>query len=223
MHGTPATNKIPQTIFLIFSAIHVLVALWIVWSPQAIEMFSLPSVTDDSLKILFTAILSVYFLRLFFGTFFILKRKMHAIEVTYVAVWFALHFYAYAFALHYSKSEFNWVDIAGVALFIIGLVLIFTSELQRAAWKKNPANEGHLYTGGLFHYSRHINYFGDFLLTLGFALTTLHPLSLIVPVLLFLLFAFEHIPRLDAYLEQKYSQDFHDHAEKSKRFIPFIY
>jgi hypothetical protein len=35
------------------------------------------------------------------------------------------------------------------------------SELQRYRWKRQPQNAGRLYTGGLFAYARHINYFGD--------------------------------------------------------------
>ena len=42
-------------------------------------------------------------------------------------------------------------------------------------WKQQPANAGHLYVGGLFAFARHINYFGEILTFLGWALLTLSP------------------------------------------------
>jgi protein-S-isoprenylcysteine O-methyltransferase Ste14 len=60
--------------------------------------------------------------------------------------------------------------IAGTTLYVTGMFLETFSEVQRAAWKKNPENKGKVYEEGLFGLSRHINYFGYMLWRSGYAL-----------------------------------------------------
>ena len=61
------------------------------------------------------------------------------------------------------------------------------SEYKRHAWKRRAENQGHLYTEGLFRFSRHVNYFGDLLVFCGFGLLTRQPWTVIVPLVLFVL------------------------------------
>jgi protein-S-isoprenylcysteine O-methyltransferase Ste14 len=60
--------------------------------------------------------------------------------------------------------------IVGASLFVIGITTELGSEMQRAAFKRDPANKGKIYDGGLFGLSRHINYFGYTLWRSGYAL-----------------------------------------------------
>ena len=60
--------------------------------------------------------------------------------------------------------------IVGTTLFSVGLFLEWYSEVQRAAFKRNAANRGKLFTRGLFGYARHINYSGYMLWRTGYAL-----------------------------------------------------
>ena len=60
--------------------------------------------------------------------------------------------------------------IVGASLFAIGIATEMGSEIQRAAFKRDPANKGKIYDGGLFGLSRHINYFGYTLWRSGYAL-----------------------------------------------------
>lgn len=60
--------------------------------------------------------------------------------------------------------------IVGSTLFATGLFIETFSEVQRATWKKDPANKGKVYDGGLFGLSRHINYFGYTLWRTGYAM-----------------------------------------------------
>ena len=69
-----------------------------------------------------------------------------------------------------NPEPINLVTILGLALFVLGSYLNTASEYMRHVWKRRPENAGKLYTGGLFRYARHINYFGDDLLGTGFAL-----------------------------------------------------
>ena len=46
-------------------------------------------------------------------------------------------------------------DYAGLALFLAGAAVETVSELQRKAFKEDPANRGKVFTGGLFSLARY--------------------------------------------------------------------
>ena len=54
------------------------------------------------------------------------------------------------------------VDLLGVGLWLVGLTFETVGDLQLASFKANPANEGKVLDTGLWRYTRHPNYFGDF-------------------------------------------------------------
>ena len=60
--------------------------------------------------------------------------------------------------------------IVGSTMYVLGLTIELSSELQRHAWKRDPANKGKVYEGGLFGLSRHVNYFGYTMWRAGYAL-----------------------------------------------------
>ena len=66
----------------------------------------------------------------------------------------------------------NWSVAAscGVVLCIVGLLFESIGDYQLARFKANPANRGQVMNGGLWRYTRHPNYFGDFLVWWGFYL-----------------------------------------------------
>ena len=115
------------------------------------------------------------------------------------------------------------LEIAGAILFAGGSVTNTLSELLRNSWKLKPENKGRLYTGGLFRFSRHINYFGDILWVLGLSLITSNPWALIIPAALFCFFAFYNAPMLDRHLAAEYGDQFKEYAERTKKIVPFIY
>ena len=97
------------------------------------------------------------------------------------------------------------------------------SELSRHLWKARPDNRGHLYTLGLFRYSRHINYFGDLLLFAGLGILTRQLWTGIVPLAMGLNFAFVIIPAHDAYLASRYGAEFEQYARRTRKLIPLLY
>ena len=96
-------------------------------------------------------------------------------------------------------------------------------NLQRKNWKTLPENQGQCYTGGLFKYSMHINYFGDSVSFTGWAVLTANGWALAMPALMTAMFIFVHIPGLDAYLAERYGASFEAYARRTKKFIPFVY
>jgi steroid 5-alpha reductase family enzyme len=56
---------------------------------------------------------------------------------------------------------------AGVGLWMAGMFFETVGDFQLARFKSNPENQGEVMDQGLWRYSRHPNYFGDFLVWWG--------------------------------------------------------
>ena len=117
----------------------------------------------------------------------------------------------------------DWVDAAGLLIYLAGSYIGTASELARHAWKIRPENRGRLYTGGLFRHSRHVNYFGDLLVFGGFGVLTGELWAGIVPLAMGLNFAFVIIPAHDAYLAARYGGEFDQYARRTRKLIPLLY
>jgi protein-S-isoprenylcysteine O-methyltransferase Ste14 len=115
------------------------------------------------------------------------------------------------------------VDVAAILVYLAGSYIGTASEWTRQLWKARPENQGHLYTGGLFGVSRHINYFGDLLVFAGLAVLTRQVWAGIVPVAMGLNFAFMIIPAHDTYLAARYGSEFAEYARRTKKLIPLVY
>ncbi|WP_417714289.1 DUF1295 domain-containing protein [Pseudophaeobacter arcticus] len=126
-------------------------------------------------------------------------------------------------ALSGVSTPFGLWDWLGAALLATGSCLNTGSELQRRAWKRLPGSKGRCYTGGLFSYSVHINYFGDSLLFTGWAILAASVWAFSIPLLMVALFVFYHIPPLDRYLADRYGAEFRAYAGKTAKFVPFLY
>ena len=61
-----------------------------------------------------------------------------------------------------STTPWNWLDAVGIALFVGGLVIETAADAQLARFKANPANHKRVMAQGLWRFSRHPNYFGEF-------------------------------------------------------------
>ena len=56
----------------------------------------------------------------------------------------------------------GWLDAVGAALVAVGIATEATGDFQLARFKADPANKGRVMDRGLWRYTRHPNYFGDF-------------------------------------------------------------
>jgi steroid 5-alpha reductase family enzyme len=59
------------------------------------------------------------------------------------------------------------LDVVGVAVWAVGLFFEAVGDAQLARFKADPANRGRVMDRGLWRYTRHPNYFGDFLVWWG--------------------------------------------------------
>ena len=72
-----------------------------------------------------------------------------------------------------STAPLGWLDAAGVALWLIGMIFEAGGDWQLHRFKQDPANRGRVLDTGLWRYTRHPNYFGDFCVWWGFFLLAL--------------------------------------------------
>lgn len=172
--------------------------------------------------IIFTFNLIIFF-RLAYTMIFLLNRKIPWEESISVPFAFALYFIGYPIFVLPISEPIDGLDYFAIMLFIIGCVLNSGSEILRNEWKNKPENKGKIYTKGFFKYSRHINYFGDILWVIAYALITKNWYSLTIPFFLFNFFAFYNAPKLDKYLKDKYRKGYDEYAKNTKMLIPFIY
>lgn len=69
-----------------------------------------------------------------------------------------------------SPPRLGPLDAAGVALWLCGFAFEAVGDAQLAAFRRDPANRGHVMDRGLWAWTRHPNYFGDATLWWGFGL-----------------------------------------------------
>lgn len=68
------------------------------------------------------------------------------------------------------QPGWNILDGVGIALFVFGLAYETVADLQLARFRQSKTNSGAVLDHGLWRYSRHPNYFGEFCLWWGLGL-----------------------------------------------------
>jgi protein-S-isoprenylcysteine O-methyltransferase Ste14 len=212
MHGEKDTAAFPRLTMVGMHLVGVLVATWLLASEP---------LTPRRAALL--AFAWVYFARLLLTSLVFLKRKVGWDEAFQVGPFLLVIQVVLAWLGSRSTAPWSAVDTVAVALYGLGSYLNTGSELQRKLWKTHPENKGHLYTGGLFRLSMHVNYFGDVVLFSGFALLTRSPWAWLVPGLMAAMFVFLHIPLLDRYLRERYGDEFVEWERRTKKLVPFVY
>lgn len=65
-------------------------------------------------------------------------------------------------------APFGWLDGLGIGLWLTGMVFEVGGDWQLSRFKANPDNKGKVLDSGLWRYTRHPNYFGEFTLWWGY-------------------------------------------------------
>ncbi len=120
-------------------------------------------------------------------------------------------------------SSFNWFDIIGVTIWILGFCFEVVGDWQLVQFLKNPANKGKIMQSGLWAYTRHPNYFGEvtlwwgiFIVSLGsapFFYTIIGPLTITILILFI-----SGIPLLEKKYEGR--PDFEEYKKRTSVFFP---
>ncbi len=70
-------------------------------------------------------------------------------------------------------SPLTWIDGVGVLVWAVGLFFEAVGDMQLNRFKADPTNQGKVMDRGLWRYTRHPNYFGDFMVWWGIYLVAL--------------------------------------------------
>jgi protein-S-isoprenylcysteine O-methyltransferase Ste14 len=169
------------------------------------------------------AALSIYYIRILFTQFVFLKRGVSWSEVFTIVPWLLFIFLLLTITGGTNSKQLSVASVIGIGLFILGSWINSYAEYQRNVWKRCLENRGQLYTRGLFRYSRHPNYLGDFILFSGLCLIAGAWITVVIPVLMLAGFVFVNIPVLDSHLHDHYGAAFDDYARHTRKLIPFVY
>jgi steroid 5-alpha reductase family enzyme len=126
-----------------------------------------------------------------------------------------------------SRPVFSPLEYAGAILWAIAFLGEVIADAQLAAFKSDPANRGRVCDLGLWRFSRHPNYFFEWLIWLSYALFALASphgyLGLISPALiLFFLLKVTGIPATEAQALRSKGEAYRRYQQSTSVFIPWI-
>lgn len=215
----------PKLLLAATHASSIAAAAWILFGSNVISLFAgtlpFPDPQPGLIQRLVLLLCSVgYFLRLCIGAGVLLQRTIRWDEALGVGLLLFLLHPVLALLSRFSGA-IPWTVLSiGVVLYCVGSFINTYSELQRHRWKQR--HPGSLYTQGFFGWAMHINYFGDIVLFVGFAVVTGSLLALIIPIVTGAAFCVYHVPRLDRHLA-KYGEPFREWEARTAKLVPFVY
>jgi steroid 5-alpha reductase family enzyme len=115
----------------------------------------------------------------------------------------------------------------GGAIWIIGILGEALADSQLNAFKKNPENKGKLCRAGLWNYSRHPNYFFEWLIWVGYATFAVASpwgwLGLLSPALiLYFLLGVTGIPATEEQALRSRGDQYREYQATTSAFIPWF-
>jgi len=122
---------------------------------------------------------------------------------------------------------FSILEYAAAALWVVAMTGEIFADLQLNAFKSNPANRGRTCRAGLWSYSRHPNYFFEWLIWVSFCLFAIDSkygyMALISPTLmLYFLFKVTGIPATEAQALRTRGEDYRRYQETTSAFVPWF-
>jgi len=127
-------------------------------------------------------------------------------------------------AAAFNTSQLNWLDGIGGAIWLTGFFFETVGDIQLARFKANADNQGKVMDRGLWRYTRHPNYFGDFLVWWGIFVIALSGGSawwtIISPLLMsILLMRISGVTLLESSLRNN-KQGYEDYVRRTSAFFP---
>ncbi len=163
-----------------------------------------------------------------YGILWVLKSRIFPDRIwdQHCSIWYGLYIWG-GLSLYWlspliitsrSVQVPGWYSAICICLFTIGVFLHFATDMQKhTALQLRP---NHLITDGLLQRSMNMNYFGELLIYLGFALLARHWLPLAV-IGLFIVIIWMPNMRKKAQSLSRYA-DYAKYRKSTKYLIPFI-
>jgi steroid 5-alpha reductase family enzyme len=121
-------------------------------------------------------------------------------------------------------------DFAALAIFVIGVLGEALADAQLRRFKQDPANRGRICDGGLWSWSRHPNYFCEWLCWLAYPLLGIdfgggYPagfLTVLAPMCVYWLLVYvSGIPPLEVYMLRTRPSPFETYRQRTSAFFPW--
>lgn len=132
-----------------------------------------------------------------------------------------------ALAAHQATPHWRWSDGLGLAILVGAVVGESIADAQLAAFRADPANRGRINDLGLWAWSRHPNYFFEWIGWLAYPVIAVDPgrplnwLSIAGPALMYLVLTrFTGAPYLEAHMAQSRGPAWADYAGRTPAFFP---
>jgi steroid 5-alpha reductase family enzyme len=125
------------------------------------------------------------------------------------------------------RPSLAWTAIAAVLLWITSVVGESAADAQLAAFKADPGNRARTCRVGLWRYSRHPNYFFEWLVWIAYALfASPSPYGWIAwsapAVMLYLLFRVTGIPSTEAQAIRTRGDEYREYQRTTSAFVPWF-
>jgi len=124
----------------------------------------------------------------------------------------------------YDRAPLAWWSVFGIVVWLIGFVFETGGDWQLTRFKSDPVNKGKVLDTGLWHYTRHPNYFGDACVWWGLYLlgvgTWAGVAMLLSPILMtYFLAGKTGRPLMDAHMRRT-RPEYADYVARTSSFIP---
>jgi len=126
-----------------------------------------------------------------------------------------------------NTSPLNIFDFLAVVICLIGVLGESTSDSQLKRFKANPQNSGQVCNRGFWRYSRHPNYFFEWLIWCGFACLGLSSswglISVLAPVMMYYLLNFvTGVPPAESQSLLSKGDRYKHYQRQTSRFFPWL-
>lgn len=131
--------------------------------------------------------------------------------------------WAYALPFHFVAQRtgpFDAQDGVAIAVYVVGSALHLTADWQKRRFKARAGTRGQVLDRGLWRFSRHPNYFGDTLVYASWAVLAASPWAWIAPAAALLQYAFDAMPKNEAWAKKAYGAAWDEYARRTSRFVP---
>lgn len=124
-----------------------------------------------------------------------------------------------------TRPDLTLINYVGLLVWIVGFLCESISDYQLSHFMKNPTNKGKIMMQGLWHYSRHPNYFGEITMWWGIfciAISVPHGwLAIIAPCTIsILLIFFTGVPMLENVF--KNNPEYQAYKKRTSMLIPWF-
>lgn len=167
------------------------------------------------------------------GRYRMLRRQWGENAERNLAVFFQVQaFWAVLFSIPFlpavfSRAPFSWFDIAGAVVWAVAVGGEWTADRQLARFRERPESAGRTCRAGLWRYSRHPNYFFEWVHWFTYPLLAFGApwwwVSLAGPVvMLFFLLRITGIPYTEKRALESRGDDYRDYQRTTSAFIPWF-